>query len=98
MVGGLLITREYVASLTKRDDFYDKLPEFRSLRNVPAPKSGCKGCGSSKAISNQFNLFRQVLAGFEGPAADRFKKYVNAEFVQFIGYNPRTRRVETITL
>jgi len=99
MPGGVLLTKQYVASLVKRNDFYDRLPEFRTLKNVPAPKGGCRGCGGrAKNDDNVYNLFRQILSGLKGPAVERLKRYVNADFVQFIGYNKSTRKTETITL
>lgn len=94
----LLITREFVSSLTKRGDFYDRLPEFRALKNIPTKQGGCSGCRGSKHKSNLYNAFRQVLSGLTADAKERFKTYVGQESVQFIGYNPSTRRTETITI
>lgn len=98
MPKSMLITREVTASIIKRADFYDRLPEFRTLKGIPQKKAGCRGCGSSKYRSNVYNLFRQILSGFDQAAAERFKRYVGADIVQFIGYNSKTRRTETITL
>lgn len=98
MPAGLLITREYVSSLTKRADFYDKMPEFRALKNIPVKKSGCSGCSGSRMRTNLYNAFRQVLSGMDDAARERLKDYVGYPSVQFIGYNPTTRRTETLTI
>ena len=97
-MSALLITREYVSSLTKRSNFYDSMPEFRSLKNLPQKKGGCSGCRGGKDKTNLYNAFRQVLSGMDASSRERFKKYVGYDRVQFIGYNPSTRRTETITI
>lgn len=98
MPKSMLITREVTSSITKRADFYDRFPEFRAIKGIPEKKKGCSGCGKSRHVTNVYNLFRQILSRFDQAAAERFKRYVGADLVQFIGYNSKTRRTETITL
>jgi len=98
-MSSVLLTRTNVESLLGRSTFYDKLPEFRRIKDIPEPsKGGCRSCRKNRVSRNRYNYFVQVLSSLGPDAVDRLKRYLNADSIQFIGYNPSTKRTETIKL
>ena len=98
MSRAMLITRSNVESILNRSGFFERMQEFRSLKNIQVPEKKCRSCRKNKATNNRYNLFIQILSGFSSASAEKFKNYLDVDMIQFIGYNPRTRKTETITL
>lgn len=98
-MSAVLLNRTSVESLLKRAAFYEKMPEFRRIKDIPEPNSGgCRSCRGRRVSRNRYNAFVQTLSSLSPDAVDRLKKYMNADSIQFIGYDDRTKRTETIKL
>ena len=89
-----IISHRVVTDLMRNPDFFNKLPEFRSLesynKQLNEQASSGKGCRSCKKRRLQYNIlaaFIHIVGNLNDDAVARLKAMIGADRLMYHGFN-----------
>ena len=98
VIGGTLITK-----MITDPKFFDKLPEFNSVRHKALPlqnpkPGGCSGCQARKIVMNVSVDFTRILTSLSPDGIRRIKEYLGTQAMLVNTLNPKTGSLEVKVL
>ena len=95
-----MLTQADYNLLVSKPGVFDRLPEFRSLRQQPVQpvRAGCRGWVRRRAEQNLFSMFMAIVAQLNDEARARLKQELGVEALMLYAYNRTTGRYEMKTI
>jgi hypothetical protein len=97
-MGVAIVSQRMIADLLRRPDFFDRLPEFASVRPVQErlvkAGPGCRSCGKRVLQHDMFGEFLKTLMQLSPAGLARFKAYAGVDSIQCQWFNRVSGRYE----